>query len=157
MDGTPRPPSDAPAPAQTSNEPEPEPEPETRRRAPSELAATELHPGTATGLIQWSFTTTPSEAQLFIAGEPRGRTPIAIDVPLGEDLVEVRLELDGHVPQSFKLSPTRDQSIARELAPLTTVKPVTKRAHKPTNVENPDHEGSDEKRFIPVPESLRDE
>ena len=136
------------------------PEPEPRHLAPSELAATELHPDTVSGVIQWSFTTAPSDAELFIAGEPRGRTPIAIDVPLGEELVEVRLELDGHVPQSFKLSPTSDQTISRDLLPLATTKAVTKRPHKVNKIAAPASatgDRGDEKRFIPVPESLRED
>ena len=132
----------------------------TPKLAPSELAATELHPDPATA-IRWSFSTTPSEAAVFIAGEARGRTPLELELAPGESSVDVRLELAGHEPLLMELTPSRDQTISRALVPLAPKPTLSKRVRKASKVKTPSDDTGEppatKKDFIPVPDSLRDE
>jgi hypothetical protein len=170
-------------PAQPSEVSAPSPTPPTQSEQPSDLAR--RSPGTLTltagaaavegnvvpekppGTIRWWFSTTPKGAQVFIDGEPRGTTPAFVHVPIGEQPVEIRLELDGYEPHTLQLPPANDQTFAPQLQPLASAiddQPTSKkRARKPsppveavTPSEDAPSTGPGKKTFVPVPDSLRD-
>jgi hypothetical protein len=123
------------------------------------------------GTIRWWFSPSPRGARVFIGGEPQGTTPTFVHVPIGEQPIEIRLELDGYEPHTFALPPANDQTFAPQLLPLADAidegddgkdKPASKkRARKPsapveavTPSEAVPVPGK--KTFVPVPDSLRD-
>lgn len=128
------------------------------------------------GTIRWWFSTSPKGAQVFIDGEPRGITPAFVHVPIGEQPLEIRLELDGYEPHTLQLPPANDQTFAPQLQPLASPideKPTSKkRARMPSPQGSQGSQGSQieaatpseavpatgpgKKTFVPVPDSLRD-
>lgn len=144
--------------------------PEVEQPTARELAAADYAPTPQKppGMIRWYFSTKPPGAQVLIDGEPRGLTPTSVFVPIGEEPVDIRLELDGYEPYPLELPPTNDQSFSKKLQalapePALTSK-VNKRPHKPGkdpaagNSPGAGETGSDpeKKGFEPVPDSLRD-
>jgi serine/threonine-protein kinase len=132
------------------------------------------------GMIRWYFSTTPAGAQVFVDDEPRGLTPTSVYVPIGEEPVDVRLELAGYEPLPLALPPTNDQLFSPRMQPLA-VEPVvsskvSKRVRKVSKDRSADkspnqHKSGDKAGdepagetgsgpgktgFVPVPESLRD-
>lgn len=119
------------------------------------------------GTIRWWFSPSPKGARVFIGGEPHGTTPTYVHVPIGEQPIEIRLELDGYAPHTLQLPPANDQTFAPELLPLASAiddKPASKkRARKPsapveavTPSEAVSNTAPGKKTFVPVPDSLRD-
>jgi serine/threonine protein kinase len=143
---------------------------EPARRTPTTITAREYSPvpQKPPGTIRWWFSTSPKGAQVFIDGEPKGTTPTFVHVPIGEQPLDIRLELEGYEPHTLHLPPANDQTFAPQLLPLADVnddKPASKkRARKPSApVEAPSETASDvppastpgKKSFVPVPDSLR--
>jgi serine/threonine protein kinase len=154
---------------------DPPTQPEQTTRSPStSLAAREYEPipPKPPGTIRWWFSTSPAGAQVFIAGKPEGQTPTFVHVPIGEEPVEIRLELDGYEPHVLQLPPANDQTFAPQLQPLESApspevrpsKASQKRPRKGTKapVKKPSEEPSaepdaepDKKAFVPAPEGLK--
>jgi serine/threonine-protein kinase len=137
------------------------------RRSPATFAAGEYNtvPKKPPGTIRWWFSTSPKGAQVFIDGEPHGTTPTFVHVPIGEEPLDIRLELDGYEPHTLQLPPANDQTFAPQLQPLAEEKeddkPASKkRVRKPSApVEAPQDEAPPtpgKKSFVPAPDSLRD-
>jgi serine/threonine protein kinase len=138
------------------------------RRSPTTLAAGEYStvPKKPPGTIRWWFSTSPKGAQVFIDGEPNGTTPTYVHVPIGEQPLDIRLELAGYEPHTFQIPPANDQTFAPQLLPLAEVsedKPASKKRVRkssapaqtsPTEVVPTSTPGK--KSFVPVPDSLRD-
>jgi serine/threonine protein kinase len=138
------------------------------RRSPATLAAGEYStvPKKPPGTIRWWFSTSPKGAQVFIDGEPNGTTPTYVHVPIGEQPLDIRLELAGYEPHTFQVPPANDQTFAPQLLPLADVsddKPASKKRVRkssapaqtsPTEVVPTSTPGK--KSFVPVPDSLRD-
>lgn len=141
------------------------------RRSPTTIgagiAAGEIStiPKKPPGTIRWWFSTSPKGARVFIDGVPHGTTPTFVHVPIGEQPIDIRLELDGYEPHTLQLPPANDQTFAPQLQPLANVvdeKPASKkRARKPSapvEAVTPSEAvtGPGKKTFVPVPDSLRD-
>ena len=132
-------------------------------RSPTTLAAREFHPAPEKppGTIRWWFSTSPKGAQVFIDGEPHGTTPTFVHVPIGEQPLDIRLELAGYEPHTLQLPPANDQTFAPQLVPIGGVvedKPASKKRVRKPNPQ-PEEVTPGEtpgKKFVPVPESLRD-
>jgi eukaryotic-like serine/threonine-protein kinase len=144
-----------------------EPPPAEPPKSPTSLAATEFQPvpqrPTPAGQVRWYFSTTPRGARVTIDGEVQGGpTPTWVYLPIGEDPLDIRLELDGYQPLSLQLPAVHDQTFSDTLEPLAvepTHKP-SKRARKPGKIESgksPEQPvGKPAPGFVPPPESLRD-
>jgi serine/threonine protein kinase len=157
-----------------SGEP-PEPAPVEPTHTPSSLAATEYQPvaqkPTPPGQVRWYFSTTPRGARVSIGGELQGDpTPTWVYLPIGEDPLDIRIELEGYEPRTLQLPPVHDQTFSETLEPLAAeaeLKPA-KRVRKPSKVKlddpvaenlQPEGEqkpGSGKSGFVPAPDSLRD-
>lgn len=145
---------------------------EAARSGPTTIAAGEYPqvPKKPPGTIRWWFSTSPNGAQLFIDGEARGTTPTFVNVPTGEEQVEIRLELDGYEPHLLQLPPVNDQTFTPQLRPLAretsesdtpakTAKKTVRKSSKPAPVGDPaevSDDGNGKKAFVPLPDSLRD-
>jgi serine/threonine-protein kinase len=139
---------------------------EIAERTPTTLAARDYaaQPEKPPGTIRWWFSTSPKGAQVFIDGEPRGITPTFVNVPIGEQPLEIRLELAGYEPHTLQLPPANDQTFAPQLQKIGDVpedKPASKkRVRKPSapadEVAPAEVEPTPGKKtFVPVPDSLR--
>lgn len=86
---------------------------------PPEEAAVEDE-GAAIRTAPVRFDTTPSGALVTVGGKPEGRTPLKLDLPLGDH--EIRVELDGYQPllREIEVSP------GENLVPTWTLLPLTK-------------------------------
>jgi serine/threonine protein kinase len=165
-----------PAPASEVSSPSPTPPAEGEhasdlaRRSPTTIgagiAAGEYNtiPKKPPGTIRWWFSTSPKGAQVFIGGEPHGTTPTFVHVPIGEQPIDIRLELAGYAPHTLQLPPANDQTFAPELVPLADTivdkPPSKKRARKPSapvEAVAPNEAVPGKKAFVPVPDSLRDQ
>jgi hypothetical protein len=152
---------------------ETEPASELGRHSPTSITASlavtggNKLPEKPPGTIRWWFSPSPKGARVFIGGEPHGPTPMFVHVPIGEQPIEIRIELDGYQPHTFQLPPANDQTFTPQLQPLadaTDDKPASKkRARKPsapgeavTPSEAVPSTGPGKKTFVPVPDSLRD-
>jgi serine/threonine protein kinase len=151
-----------PAAIETTGAPTAEESPsELAQRSPATLAAGEYTPAPEKppGMIRWWFSTTPKGAQVFIDGQPRGITPTFVHVPIGEQPVEIRLELAGYEPHTLQLPPANDQTFTPQLQKIGEVaeeKPATKkRVRKPSAPTETETPSTDAKKFVPVPDSLR--
>jgi serine/threonine protein kinase len=153
----------------------PEPAPVEPTRSPASLAATEYQPveqkPTPPGQVRWYFSTTPRGARVSIDGEVQGDpTPTWVYLPIGEDPLDIRLELDGYEPRTLQLPAVHDQTFSETLEPLAAdaeSKPA-KRVRKPSKsklgepvAENLQPEGEQKPAngnsgFVPAPDSLRD-
>ncbi|PRQ03575.1 Serine/threonine-protein kinase pkn6 [Enhygromyxa salina] len=164
-------PGERPSAAETdSTQTEPDAVPPSKRAAPNSLAAAEYKPvpQKPAGMIRWWFSTTPTGAQVFIAGEPRGHTPTFVHVPVGEDPLDIRLELDGYEPHTLQLPPANDQSFSPRLQPVAPKPSASKSLKRPRKLTKgkalapkpTSHDAGEtdpgKKGFVPVPDSLRD-
>lgn len=165
------PPSESPEPASDDAAP------------PSSLAgAKEYQPveqrPTPAGQVRWYFSTTPRGARVSIDGEIKGDpTPTWVYLPIGEEPLDIRLELDGYEPRSLQLPAVHDQTFAETLEPLQPVEPVVEQPasksskrvrHKSVSKSSkPKPEklasskqggevGAGDTGFVPAPDSLRD-
>ncbi len=146
-------------PAETDDNPS-----EIAKRSPTTLVAGDYTPPPEKppGTIRWWFSTTPNGAQVYIDGEPRGTTPTFVHVPIGEQPLEIRLELAGYEPHTLQLPPANDQTFAPELRKIgepPTDKPASKKRvrNKPSSrVESQPSETPGKKAFVPAPDSLRE-
>jgi hypothetical protein len=151
-------PSSEPAPLPEQITEQPKPTSASMIAAPEHLTA----PKKPAGMIRWWFSTNPAGAQVIIAGQPQGFTPTFVNVPIGEDPVEIRLELDGYEPHVLNLPPANDQSFTPQLRPLEAdpapAKTASKRPRTGKSKPGTDDAPSEEpkKDFIPLPDSLRD-
>jgi hypothetical protein len=94
-----------PVPAAASREPEPERTPEASARAePSNVVV--------------NIESTPSGATVWMDGDARGVTPIAISLSRGSSPVDVELRLDEHRTETVQLVPDVDQRIMLSLEEL---------------------------------------
>ncbi|MFO7564286.1 MAG: serine/threonine-protein kinase [Enhygromyxa sp.] len=156
---------------------QPEPPPVEPPKSPTSLAATEYQPvpqrPTPPGQVRWYFSTTPRGARVSIDGELRGDpTPTWVYLPIGEDPLDIRIELDGYQPLTLQLPAIHDQTFSEALEPLAPLaveakdKPP-KRARKPGKVKAPRGKGEGTEQpdgkpssgspgFVPAPDSLRD-
>lgn len=152
----------------------PEPAPSDAAQRPASLAATEYQPveqrPTPAGQVRWYFSTTPRGARVTIDGEVRGEpTPTWVYLPIGEDPLDIRIELDGYEARSLQLPAVHDQTFSETLEPLVAEvaadKP-SKRVRKPSKPKQ-DKTAGDGKQasnelgtgdtgFVPAPDSLRD-
>ena len=144
---------------------------------PTVQTATQYQPvaqrPTPPGQVRWYFSTTPRGATVSIDGEVQGDpTPTWIYLPIGEDPLDIRIELDGYEPRTLQLPAVHDQTFSETLeraevgtspetgpAKLEPSKRVrkpgkTKPADKPVTGEPTPPAGST--GFLPVPDSLRD-
>src|SRR5690606_39013329 len=97
--------------------------------------------------------------------------------PIGEEPLDIRLELDGYEPRSLQLPAVHDQTFAETLEPLQPVEPVVEQPasksskrvrHKSVSKSSkPKPEklasskqggevGAGDTGFVPAPDSLRD-
>jgi tRNA A-37 threonylcarbamoyl transferase component Bud32 len=113
--------ADVPAPDAPLEAPAPEPtlaaESDPLVVAPSERAAR---------IVVVDLDSSPSGATVIIDGEERGTTPLALSVPEGSDVVEVRLEHLGYRPLTEAIVPDVNQ---RMRLVLVRDRRPTKRAH----------------------------
>lgn len=147
-------------------------EPERVEPPPSEpnssipsRAATEYQPmPRRTDVVNWCFNTTPSGAQVSVAGVVQTKpTPSCVTVPSGDEPVAVELSLTGYELMRLDLTPVANQNFPEKLTALPaeqpsrdrarTRKPGTGKAVADTNA--PEKDPKDE--FLPVPDSLLDE
>lgn len=155
-----------PAPSAASASDVDEPGVETRRTPPSELAAKEFAPlkPRPAGTVLWWFDSNPRGAKVFVAGDAHGHTPTEVYVPIGEQPVEVRLELVGYEVHTRSMLPTNDQNFTPQLQAMLPAeveqptKASTKRKPGGSKVKKaaPDKTEDSKKAFVPVPDSLKD-
>ena len=62
--------------------------------------------------------TTPEGAEVTIDGEPRGRTPLALSVPRGDEAITLVLSREGYEEESRTVTPTESQLLTLELTEL---------------------------------------
>src|SRR5690606_28521951 len=89
--------------AEPAEQPDPSPV-EQPIQPPASLAATEYQPvaqrPTPPGQVRWYFSTTPRGARVSIDGELQGDpTPTWVYLPVGEEPLDIRIELDGYQPR----------------------------------------------------------
>jgi serine/threonine protein kinase len=145
-------------------EPVVSPEPiEPSSKTPS-LAATEYQvPPRRTDVVNWCFNTTPSGAQVSVAGVVQDKTtPSCVSVPAGDQPVAVELSLAGYEPLRLDLTPVANQNFPEKLTPLPAETPSRDRARtrKPgSGKATGDVQPTDDPKgkFIPVPDSLLDD
>jgi len=143
---------------------EAEPAPLDTSPSPRTLAATEYQPVTQTvtrkqappGQVRWYFSTTPPGAQIMVDGEVRGEpTPTWIYLPTSEELLDIRLELDGYEARTLQLPAVHDQTFSEVLEPSPASKAVRK-SNKPRKPSGDgDKPNASSSVFVPAPESLR--
>lgn len=142
---------------------------------PASLAKTEYQPveqkPTPPGQVRWYFSTTPRGARVTIDGEVQGDpTPTWVYLSVGEDPLDIRIELDGYEPRSLQLPAVHDQTFSETLEPLAEVAEVatskpskrvrkgskTKPGHELASGDSKGEPPSGDTGFVPVPDSLRD-
>jgi eukaryotic-like serine/threonine-protein kinase len=96
-----------------------------------------LPPPPAKTEVSISFDSTPQEAQVIRedSGEVVGRTPMALKLPLGHEVIAFRFEKPGHASTTYRVIPDLDKAVRAELTvePAAVVKPtVSAHSRRPT-------------------------
>jgi serine/threonine-protein kinase len=141
--------------------------PPVQRPQPRATSATQFQPTPRSmkddDQVRWYFTTDPAGATVLIDGEPWPEvTPTRVQLPYGEDTVEITLALDGYQRKLLPLVPLNDQNFNEALEakpepePEPAVKPrVRTQAKARSKSEKPTAEPTPEKKFLPAPDSLK--
>ncbi|MCA9621049.1 MAG: serine/threonine protein kinase [Myxococcales bacterium] len=80
----------------------------------------------------------PSGARLAVDGVAAGQTPTTLTVPQSETPIELRVEVEGHAPQTRVLVPLRDTSVVLQLAsPDVSAVPSVPEATVPSSKPSP--------------------
>jgi serine/threonine protein kinase len=136
---------------------------EPSKNLPSRAATEYQVPPRRADIVNWCFNTTPSGAQVSVAGVVQTKpTPSCVTVPAGDEPVAVELSLAGHEPLRLDLTPVANQNFPEKLTPLPVEQPSRDRARTRKSGANkpagdPDtSEDPKDTRFLPVPDSLLD-
>ncbi|AKF04438.1 serine/threonine protein kinase [Sandaracinus amylolyticus] len=89
----------------------------TPAASPSDPPAVRSH---APETIRVSVHSEPAGAVVTVAGEARGVTPLALELPRGSASIDLALALDGHVTTRQTLLPDESQRLVVHLAPTCT-------------------------------------
>ncbi|WP_236515041.1 serine/threonine-protein kinase [Sandaracinus amylolyticus] len=88
-----------------------------RAPAPEPTPAPIVEPPPAPVTVRVRIESMPAGATVRLAGEARGETPLALEVPRGTTPIDLSLELRGHTPVRQTLVPDESQRLLLQLAP----------------------------------------
>jgi hypothetical protein len=89
---------------------------------------------TETKTVKWWINSNPPGATVYIDDKPYPKpTPVAIEMPRGDEPVSVRVEKEGYEPSSLRMIPLGDENLPLvNLAPTPSESPEADEGPKPT-------------------------